>query len=622
MKDQSTMRLPAVIFAVLCLIVGTVIAYGIANRTINWLENAQVAELEQSMFAGGIDWVTYQPDGFSMTISGQAPDIKHQERAVQIATMIVGDGLIDLTTAATPATVAPESTVPMVEIMRNGGDISLIGRLPVGEGRAILDRGIATISTATKVVDITEPLETDLPSGWISALGFGAQILLQTDRAIVTVTPGKVVVDTVADSANWQDGLRELLENMRPPDVTLLINIAAPRIVIAPYRFVLDMADPSLAECAAQNEIEARRITTQIQPMTLPGFDCEIGIGAPSYDWGQVVFDTVETLFSFGEGSLLIDDSDITLTVPFGISEQELAIAVNGLRAKLPEVYSLHISVPEPLPTAEEIAGQVMVEFHATLSSEGFVTLTGALKDQLTQDVVVRYAESKFGYNLVDSDFDSQTVLPDGWQKRVFAAIEALSLLESGAFDLTLESLTVSGVASFDSPEVELSELLIAALGKSAVFDLDLTYEPKDEVEEDALDPRVCAARVTTILGDNQISFAPSSAVIEESSKPTIEAITLILANCRSANFEIGGHTDSQGREEMNRSLSQSRADAVLDSMLAQNLLLGPLTAVGYGESEPIADNDTEDGRAANRRIVIKLIRDTDQEAEEDANNE
>ncbi|MBL4806217.1 MAG: OmpA family protein [Rhodobacteraceae bacterium] len=615
------MRPIAIIFAVISLMLGTLMAWGIAVRTINWVETAQAAELEQSMYAAGIDWLVYEPDGFLMTISGEALDARQHERALQIAGMIVDNGLIDITTVAEPVVIAAELSKPMVEIMRNGNEIVLIGRLPQGAGRAALDRGLAAMSNTPSVVDITETLTGELPEGWHSALGFAVKILPQTERAIITVTPGQVVVDTVAGSATWQEGLNELLENMRPSDVSLLISIAAPRPVISPYRFSLDPSSPDAAICSAQDEVEVRQIANLLRQLNLPEIDCEIGIGAPSTEWGRVVKSSLETLAQIG-GSLEISDSDIRFTTPVDVDPEELVLAIETLSDNLPEVFSLHSVIPDAPLTEEEIAAIVPAEFNAALSNDGIVTLSGALKDALTRDVVVRYAEAKFGYNLVESDFSDQAVLPDGWQTRVFASVEALSLLESGQLAMTPDTFTLTGVASFETPEDEISKLLKAALGGQAVFELDLAYEPRDEAAKNALDPRICAARVTTILGDNQISFAPSSAVIEESSKPTIEAIAAILTNCRSAEFEIGGHTDSQGREEMNRSLSQSRADAVLDAMLAQNLLLGTVTAVGYGESEPIADNQTEEGRAENRRIAIILLRGDDGEAEEESTDE
>jgi len=73
--------------------------------------------------------------------------------------------------------------------------------------------------------------------------------------------------------------------------------------------------------------------------------------------------------------------------------------------------------------------------------------------------------------------------------------------------------------------------------------------------------------------------------------------------------MEISGYTDSQGREEMNKALSQERADAVLRALRDRRVASVSLTATGYGEIDPVAGNDSEEGREANRRIEFKLIK-------------
>jgi len=70
----------------------------------------------------------------------------------------------------------------------------------------------------------------------------------------------------------------------------------------------------------------------------------------------------------------------------------------------------------------------------------------------------------------------------------------------------------------------------------------------------------------------------------------------------------ITGHTDSRGDEDYNQELSQRRAEAVRDYLLANMSLSAALvTAKGYGESQPIASNDTDEGRAKNRRIDVRV---------------
>ena len=71
--------------------------------------------------------------------------------------------------------------------------------------------------------------------------------------------------------------------------------------------------------------------------------------------------------------------------------------------------------------------------------------------------------------------------------------------------------------------------------------------------------------------------------------------------------MEIGGHTDSEGSESGNQRLSQERAEAVLAALRERDLPLPEVTARGYGESAPVADNATAEGRAQNRRIAFSL---------------
>ncbi|MBT8433298.1 MAG: OmpA family protein, partial [Gammaproteobacteria bacterium] len=69
----------------------------------------------------------------------------------------------------------------------------------------------------------------------------------------------------------------------------------------------------------------------------------------------------------------------------------------------------------------------------------------------------------------------------------------------------------------------------------------------------------------------------------------------------------IAGHTDSVGDDQYNLTLSQKRADAVRAYFVKADVDLGSITSVGYGESKPVASNDTDQGRTQNRRIEFKL---------------
>jgi OOP family OmpA-OmpF porin len=107
----------------------------------------------------------------------------------------------------------------------------------------------------------------------------------------------------------------------------------------------------------------------------------------------------------------------------------------------------------------------------------------------------------------------------------------------------------------------------------------------------------------------HKIDFEPGSAQIARDTAGTLDGIAEEMRQCSDFPMEVGGHTDSQGREEMNLELSQKRAAAVVAALRERRVLTGNLTALGYGETVPIGDNETEAGREANRRIEFRLVK-------------
>jgi outer membrane protein OmpA-like peptidoglycan-associated protein len=91
-------------------------------------------------------------------------------------------------------------------------------------------------------------------------------------------------------------------------------------------------------------------------------------------------------------------------------------------------------------------------------------------------------------------------------------------------------------------------------------------------------------------------------------SKAELERLIAFLKKNTTIRIEIGGHTDSDGSETHNNQLSQNRAKAVYDYLISNGVEAERLTFKGYGESVPVEGNDTEEGRAKNRRTEFKVI--------------
>jgi len=112
---------------------------------------------------------------------------------------------------------------------------------------------------------------------------------------------------------------------------------------------------------------------------------------------------------------------------------------------------------------------------------------------------------------------------------------------------------------------------------------------------------------VNDALALDPINFDVGSADLTAQSEEVLNSAADYLRSSRTS-IEIGGHTDDGGEEESNQALSEARAQAVLDYLVANGVPAEQLTAVGFGESQPVQDNGTAEGRAANRRIELNAV--------------
>jgi uncharacterized repeat protein (TIGR01451 family) len=143
---------------------------------------------------------------------------------------------------------------------------------------------------------------------------------------------------------------------------------------------------------------------------------------------------------------------------------------------------------------------------------------------------------------------------------------------------------------------------------QSRLFE-DIASGARDRLARQSTDQ--CVARLNEFVTDNPILFETARADLKPESGPVLDEIRDILAQCENGRVEIGGHTDFRGSDEYNTRLSQARADSVLNALRQRRVNTERLTARGYGESRPIADNSTEDGMARNRRVVFTNVETT-----------
>ena len=108
----------------------------------------------------------------------------------------------------------------------------------------------------------------------------------------------------------------------------------------------------------------------------------------------------------------------------------------------------------------------------------------------------------------------------------------------------------------------------------------------------------------------NAIYFRSGSAELDNASEPLLDTGADIAKRCPAVSFDVEGHTDNRGGRRFNQTLSEKRAQSVVEYLAKKGVSAARIHAVGYGETRPVASNGTEAGRAKNRRIVFKVHKD------------
>lgn len=120
------------------------------------------------------------------------------------------------------------------------------------------------------------------------------------------------------------------------------------------------------------------------------------------------------------------------------------------------------------------------------------------------------------------------------------------------------------------------------------------------------------AKNETIVLSDadaGDVLFAFDSAELSESAKASLTEISKRLTGADLVSVQVAGHTDSKGTDAYNQGLSERRAQSVATFLTAQGISAQKLSIVGYGESQPVADNGNDEGRSQNRRVELHVSR-------------
>lgn len=565
--------------------------------------------VSERLAQAGISWITVSTDGLQVRLAGTAPNEAARFRAVNKVGELVDSSRIRDGLDVTPAK-AIEAPRFSVEMLRTEDEVQLSGLIPEtpvdgGMAEADLAAAAAALAQGTELPDMLETADYPAPEGWNEALAFGLKALERLKLSKVSVTAERVEVKAITDSAEEKRRVEADLRGMAPANVQLVMEISAPRPVITPFslRFVVDGEGARFDSCSADTDRARTQILRAATAVGVTGTTvCQVGLGTPTPRWADAVSLGMRAVTELGSGSITFSDADVTLLAGSDVPQEVFDKVVGELETGLPDVFSLTSTLER-----KEAATQGPAEFTATLGETGRVELRGRLTDEMQRSAVDAFARSAFAGAEVLTATRVDAGLPDGWAIRVLAGLKALAEVDSGRLLVRPDLVEVTGVTGSTETRGRITQILSEALGQGQTFRVNVRYDEALDPLAALPTPEECAADVNAVIARTKITFTPASAEIASTARPVLDELAQILVTCPAMPLEIGGHTDSQGSEGGNRALSQARAEAVLLALQGRRVDVSGMTAVGFGEAQPIADNATEEGREANRRIEFVL---------------
>jgi OOP family OmpA-OmpF porin len=306
----------------------------------------------------------------------------------------------------------------------------------------------------------------------------------------------------------------------------------------------------------------------------------------PRFDAAALLL--VDQIGKLKDGKITISDSKVSLS---GMA-RELGgrEAIAAALKNLPEGFSVANDIKAPPYIFQAYKDPVAVT----------LTLTGYVPDNSVHAALVTAAGRKFFSEKVVDNLKASVGAPAGFAGAVTAALGALSRLSTGTLVVSDREMKLSGDALYDAAAVQIRGLAREGF----------QFKPEISVKPAAapVDATVCQQLFSDLLAKGKIRFESGRATIDPDSTGLLDRLIETALRCPAANIEIAGHTDGDGDDGFNQSLSEKRAQAVADYLVKAGLPASRFTATGYGSKQPIASNDTDEGKAQNRRIdfVVK----------------
>lgn len=263
--------------------------------------------------------------------------------------------------------------------------------------------------------------------------------------------------------------------------------------------------------------------------------------------------------------------------------------------------------------TVPDLPLQSPYTFNGIKTAAGVVTLSGFVPSQDAKNNILSRANEIFGGKVVDGTIQLARGAPDDKFLEVTESyMRELSLLDKGRFSQEGYAGLISGTSTDVAVRDRINQIgqelpSVYANGFAANIDVpQMAAQNVGEVQSEV----ICQTLFNDLKGDNRILFETGSANFKGAgSFDLLNSLASAANQCSAFRIQIDGHTDNVGDAAYNQRLSLARAETVKNYLADQQVEPNRMTTQGFGETDPRASNDTEEGKTLNRRIHFTVTR-------------
>lgn len=528
----------------------------------------------------------------TLSVAGVAAD----RAAFAVARQAFGNTMPSLLVLG-PLDILPPRADPFVwSAGYDGASVSLGGYVP---DEIVAQELLETVGTSFPAIEITNTLEvaSGAPDGFIDAALFATEVLSRFDQGRVGLDGMSLEVAGTAKTVDDYEAVIAALSGRLPQGMRIASSAVTPATV-ANYGWRGDKADGKVTLTGFVPSPEMKDDVLDIAGELYRGDELvdavRVAAGEPRIDWMGGIKFAMSQLARLGRGSVVLDDKTFSIEGEAASAEAYVALLTANAQT-LPASLKLGSASVEP-PSVSP--------FRLTVSRQpNAISVGGFVESEDDRDAIVSTVKDVFGSENVEENLVFASGAPDGYVAAAKIGVHAVSRLAGGRLELNDSNVNISGNAYYSAAAGAIADTVgdNIPVGFSVALSVDIR-QPAQPVT-----PLRCRNLLAKALSVDRIEFDGGNREISPDSYGALDRVAATIERCPEATIEVAAHTDSDGSTSHNLQLSQERADAILEYLVDAGVKRERITAVGHGEATPIADNSTEAGKAANRRIEFTL---------------